>query len=553
MPFAGLPLNFTSRTPAIASSLVAILASEFLIKKGTRRIRDTRIRTEWNQSHTAPFWLCPPCSVPNRVSKSPNLVNSVTCPPALPSLPEWGATLRNARPQPARAAMADADNVASATETLSRMRITTRVAPGAPGSIPVVCRYYQAGYCANGAACRFDHPPREGAASSARAGVQRPAGRPAGPSTFARPQAEAFSRPQSGSFTRPEAKEFVPAAMRAAPAPVTAPARPEGNYTGFATAYAALAASASDDEDTDALLRAAAAPATAAPGFLTSVHAAQGSTYAAAAAPDAGSNAFIAQTVPLGRWNPVASSPPVAASSPIASASAGLHSGTVQGPPKGTTTTGPLCRFHLVGDCRYGLRCRYVHGNLCASCGQNALHPYDAADAALHAEICASEQTRKAASQGSETVECGICYEKPFALRRKFGLLQNCDHAFCLACIREWRGSDSAGTFGREAVRMCPVCRTESLMVIPSDTYESDPRVREALLETYKGKLKGIPCRHFDQGRGVCPFGGSCMYAHRDADGREVAAPERPALLVGDSGVRVKTRARLEDFLPAAR
>ena len=45
----------------------------------------------------------------------------------------------------------------------------------------------------------------------------------------------------------------------------------------------------------------------------------------------------------------------------------------------------------------------------------------------------------------SEAVVCGICmervYEKALPEERLFGILPNCNHAFCLGCIRTWRRS----------------------------------------------------------------------------------------------------------------
>ena len=34
-----------------------------------------------------------------------------------------------------------------------------------------------------------------------------------------------------------------------------------------------------------------------------------------------------------------------------------------------------LCPFGVVGECRYGENCAYIHGVLCDLCGRAALHP----------------------------------------------------------------------------------------------------------------------------------------------------------------------------------
>jgi len=44
---------------------------------------------------------------------------------------------------------------------LGRMRIVTRVTPGPAHSIPIPCRFFLEGHCANGASCRFEHPEDE--------------------------------------------------------------------------------------------------------------------------------------------------------------------------------------------------------------------------------------------------------------------------------------------------------------------------------------------------------------------------------------------------------
>jgi E3 ubiquitin-protein ligase makorin len=150
-------------------------------------------------------------------------------------------------------------------------------------------------------------------------------------------------------------------------------------------------------------------------------------------------------------------------------------------------------------------------------------------------------------SFASSGLHLGICYENPAAYTRKFGLLQNCEHVFCLKCIREWRGLESAESFGREAVRTCPLCRIESHMVIPSDTFESDPDVKLGLHEAYKAKLRLIPCKHFAFGEGTCPFGTSCLYSHVDREGNE---PDKDsALLFSDTGSKLKTGHTLLDYL----
>ena len=168
-----------------------------------------------------------------------------------------------------------------------------------------------------------------------------------------------------------------------------------------------------------------------------------------------------------------------------------------------------------------------------------------------------AEVARAARSEAllqSAGVECAVCLEvvlsKPTPAERRFGLLEACSHAFCLPCIRGWR-SGAASDKQQEHGRTCPICRTPSFYIVPSATWPVDEAAKAQVVETYRLRLSAIPCRHFDQGRGSCPFSTSCWYAHRLADGREAA--QGPLRWRGgeDGEVRVVEPVRLSAFLAA--
>jgi hypothetical protein len=50
--------------------------------------------------------------------------------------------------------------------------------------------------------------------------------------------------------------------------------------------------------------------------------------------------------------------------------------------------------------------------------------------------------------------------------------------------------------------------------VYRSDRFVSDPARKAAIVEEYRTATARIPCKHFNAGRGECPFGTSCFYAH---------------------------------------
>eukprot|EP00039_Didymoeca_costata_P005514 m.82137 g.82137 ORF g.82137 m.82137 type:complete len:315 (-) comp12855_c0_seq1:2779-3723(-) len=150
----------------------------------------------------------------------------------------------------------------------------------------------------------------------------------------------------------------------------------------------------------------------------------------------------------------------------------------------------------------------------------------------------------------SRGVSCSICLENVLELAnlsdRRFGILPNCNHAFCLGCIRNWRRTSGQG----KEVRKCPTCRVESYFVVPSAYWVTDEEEKTQLVNAYRDESKKIDCKHFNFGDGNCPFGSSCFYAHRDKDGEEVR--EEVRFRAGpDERVLPTPNVRITDFLLA--
>jgi len=121
-------------------------------------------------------------------------------------------------------------------------------------------------------------------------------------------------------------------------------------------------------------------------------------------------------------------------------------------------------------------------------------------------------------------MECNICYDRVLGQGKRFGILSHCNHAFCLDCIRKWRGRYMKNV-DKELFRLCPICRIESYFIIPSAYYVGAGKEKEDLIEAYKKSLKEIPCKYLKYGEGVCPFGNSCFYAHLDKNGKTIYLP----------------------------
>ncbi|KAM7262885.1 hypothetical protein ACFE04_000568 [Oxalis oulophora] len=185
----------------------------------------------------------------------------------------------------------------------------------------------------------------------------------------------------------------------------------------------------------------------------------------------------------------------------------------------------PLCSFAAAGDCPRGENCPHVHGDLCSTCGKNCLHPFRPEERDEHVITCQKKQKHLEALKHSQEIECSVCLDrvllKPTAAERKFGLLSECDHPFCISCIRNWRSSSpTAGMDLNTSLRACPICRKLSYFVIPSVIWYASSEEKNEIVENYHAKLRSIDCKHFNFGNGNCPFGTSCFYRHMYRDGR---------------------------------
>ncbi|KAL1346297.1 putative RING-type E3 ubiquitin transferase C3H69 [Arachis hypogaea] len=213
----------------------------------------------------------------------------------------------------------------------------------------------------------------------------------------------------------------------------------------------------------------------------------------------------------------------------------------------------PICSFAAAGNCPRGETCPHIHGDLCSTCGKHCLHPFRPEERAEHMKSCENKQKHLEALKRSQEIECSVCLErvlsKPTAAERKFGLLSECDHPFCISCIRNWRSSNpTLGMDVNSTLRACPICRKLSYFVIPSVIWYSTHEEKMEIVDSYKAKLKSIDCKHFDFGDGNCPFGTSCFYKHAYRDGRLEEAVLRH-LGAADGDTVIAKDIRLSDFL----
>ena len=151
-----------------------------------------------------------------------------------------------------------------------------------------------------------------------------------------------------------------------------------------------------------------------------------------------------------------------------------------------------VCDYFASGSCRNGTKCTYAH----TVEEDGTVYKYNEKDDA----------------------ECQVCMDHVLATGKQFGVLDGCDHIFCLKCIRSWRATyDKRST--KHHFRTCPICRQTSYLVIPSYYHVASSPSKDYLVEEYKATLATIPCRLFNKGKGECPFRNSCLYEHRGEDG----------------------------------
>jgi len=220
------------------------------------------------------------------------------------------------------------------------------------------------------------------------------------------------------------------------------------------------------------------------------------------------------------------------------------------------SVTGELCPYMANGDCPYGANCQYVHGDICDMCQCAVLSPFDAEQRQQHESECMKQHEQDMelsfAVQRSQDKTCGICmdvvWQKEPASTRRFGILSNCQHVYCLDCIRKWRG---ARQFENKIIRACPECRVKSDFVTPSKYWVDAKEDKNKLIGDYKQALSTKPCKYFNEGKGECPFNDRCFYLHAYPDGRR-ASPKpvrRRFRQNADGEITVVRQIVLWDFL----
>ncbi|XP_056629325.1 makorin, ring finger protein, 4 isoform X1 [Triplophysa dalaica] len=129
------------------------------------------------------------------------------------------------------------------------------------------------------------------------------------------------------------------------------------------------------------------------------------------------------------------------------------------------------------------------------------------------AAISLGQRQSEAFDQGKD-VACGICMdkisEKLTSQERRYGILPNCNHAFCISCIVTWRKTKD---FQEDVIKGCPQCRVKSSFYIPSKHWVCDGEEKASLIASFKERSSKLKCTFFMR-HGCCPFKSDCIYSH---------------------------------------
>ena len=191
-----------------------------------------------------------------------------------------------------------------------------------------------------------------------------------------------------------------------------------------------------------------------------------------------------------------------------------------------------ICRYYP--NCKRGNSCHFLHleknasKRLPSTVSNTLLLSQQFSNITL-SQIPSSSSTEPSSSK-SVDCQCSICFEEA----EKYGLLAECNHIYCLQCVKEWRSQTDIG----KMKRTCPICRIESLFYIvvgkddivkliqDSQTSSSlGSSTKKAMIDNRLLHRKSTPCKFINRkppSSNRCPFGARCQFSHLDSTGNEI-------------------------------
>ena len=196
----------------------------------------------------------------------------------------------------------------------------------------------------------------------------------------------------------------------------------------------------------------------------------------------------------------------------------------------------PICRYFMQGNCRFGDDCTFSHdiGNQSDLEAKKSIPCYFFQQGNCrygdychfsHDEVDNEKESWIGADDTDHSNLCSICFENIVSSGKRFGLLPDCEHTFCLDCLRTWRKQtkhEICDTTSKSPDPLkCPVCRAKIAFIIPSKDFLKG-EAKERVITLYKTKVGKIPCKNFSGVVGSCNFGKDCFYAHLGPNGEDL-------------------------------
>ncbi|OWA51584.1 putative E3 ubiquitin-protein ligase makorin-2 [Hypsibius exemplaris] len=195
-------------------------------------------------------------------------------------------------------------------------------------------------------------------------------------------------------------------------------------------------------------------------------------------------------------------------------------------------TLPPLCPIARTRTCSL-IDCPFRHGAYCDICQCLAIDPKDPRQRKEHRKACLikfeADMESAFAVQLSAEKQCNVCLDivmkQVDKTKRRFGVLQGCQHAFCFSCIMLWRKQPAEGVEVLKRNRTCPTCRVHSHFVFPAKVWPETKEAKDSFMAEVKEAIAKKPCKSYNQGKGKCNFGNQCWYLHAKEDGTVVQLP----------------------------
>ncbi|GFH62007.1 hypothetical protein CTEN210_18483 [Chaetoceros tenuissimus] len=203
--------------------------------------------------------------------------------------------------------------------------------------------------------------------------------------------------------------------------------------------------------------------------------------------------------------------------------------------------TRPLCRFLLMGKCKYDAEtCSSSHstpeGISIAELRKTIPCPFYNGEKpnrkCRHQERCWFAHSDiplclPTSDPNENDLQCGICLQSVVGRGQRFALFTECDHTFCFSCAKSWHKNKER----RESVfskgdsdlfirknnykllfrHSCPLCRKVSLNIIPSKRFLTGDQ-KEAYIQHYIEERGARVCCNGTFAS--CQFGDECYYRH---------------------------------------